>query len=141
MNRLNIGYGITLIGDIPSEIKYTTTRWETDERIDAVEKNTFPEQFMLITDIVGIHEEGAVTNPLDCTMFSEVENVTVTVVLPSVDDFDHIHLKYKAGVRFRKCWEFFDIEVLVSNTDHLTLFILVKYYCIYANRNMIERPM
>lgn len=102
-----------------------------------MEKNTFPDQFMLTTDIVHIHENGSVTNPLNCTLFSEVENITVTVELPSVDDLDNKHLKFKAGVRFGKCWEFFDLKVLVSNTA----FILVRYYCIYAEKNMIERPM
>lgn len=118
MHSLDIGYGITLI-DVPSEINYEATRWDADERVDALKKNTFPDQFMLASDIVHVHEKGAVTNPLDCTLFSEGESITVNVVLPSVNDINLKYFQYKAAVRFQMQWEFLDIEILVSNTEYL----------------------
>ncbi|XP_063438820.1 uncharacterized protein LOC134719789 [Mytilus trossulus] len=114
VQSLDIGYGITLI-DVPSEINYKATRWEADERVDALKKNTFPDQFMLASDIVHVHEKGALTNPLDCTLFSEEESITVNVVLPSVNDINLKYFQYKAAVRFQMQWEFLDIEILGDN--------------------------
>lgn len=116
MYSLDIGYGIRIIG-LSYGSRFEATRWETDDQIDALEKTTFPEQFMLAKDIVYVHAKGDVTIPLDASLLSK--SIAVEVILPSINDFDTAFFQYKAGVRFQNRWNFFDMVVLVCNAHHL----------------------
>ncbi|VDI07199.1 Hypothetical predicted protein [Mytilus galloprovincialis] len=112
---LDIGYGIRIIG-LPYGFRFKATSWETDEWINALENTTFPEQFMLATDVVYVRVKGDVTIPLDASLF--LESIAVEVILPSINDFDTTFFQYKAGVRFQNRWNFFDIVVLACNAHH-----------------------
>lgn len=109
--RIETEYNINLIGYIPRGINFQVTQWEIDERIDILNNNFFPEQFMLATDLLHIHEQGTQNSPLDCSLWSEGGSMIVEVVLLPVKDICHEYFQYKAGVRFQNQWNFFDIDI------------------------------
>lgn len=107
--RFDTGHGIIIEGIFPKDFTCEVVPWTSDERLNIINNNVFPDGFTLETDLYFV-KNSKTGDPLDGNTIP-AENMLLKAILPKEKTYANKYFKYKGAVRFDNTWKLLESQV------------------------------